>query len=87
VAGALPDLTGADLTRASLAKADLSGARLRDANLAEVWLEGARLHGADLTGARGLETAHADWIDTGPDGTPEVLRGKHALSWLRDAVR
>ena len=46
----------------------------------------ARLRRADLTGARGLETTHADWIDIGPDGAPVALCGKDALSSQRDAV-
>ena len=80
------DLSGMDLFRAYLAEVDLRSARLRGANLEQAFLDGAKLYGADLAGARGLETARADWIDISPDGQSNTLRGDDARAWLLRAA-
>ncbi|MDY7001351.1 MAG: pentapeptide repeat-containing protein [Thermodesulfobacteriota bacterium] len=66
----IPNLTGADLT-----KADLTGADLTEADLTEADLTGANLEGADLTGANleGADLRGANLI--GADLTEADLRG------------
>ena len=80
------DLSGAELTRTSLVDADLRFARMIGANLHNAWLTGAKLHGADLATAREVQTADADWIDVGPEGQEEILRGEAARAWLLRAA-
>ena len=55
---------------------------LVEANLAGTDLSGASLAGVVLSGAKGLESVHVDWIEIGPEGVSERLEGELALRWL-----
>jgi len=79
-------LTGADLRNAYLELVNLRGAVLVGADLRESHLRGviswANLTDADLTGATGLDTAPAVWLEnviwsntTCPDGTNSDANG------------
>lgn len=80
------DLSGADLSYASLRFADLSGANLSNANLTRADLSGANLKGANLTGAVVTNAILASANLTGAimkdiEGAETIVGSKRIVGW------
>jgi uncharacterized protein YjbI with pentapeptide repeats len=91
------NLTNLNAFRATFIGASFRGAILKgvnfrrslldDADFTDTTISDCRFFEADLSRVNGLGSVKLDWIDVGPDDSPQKLYGEDGISWLIEASK